>query len=222
MIKAVIFDYDGVIGDTEQWQYQTWNETLKPYNISISKEEYVRELCGRQGEDIDKEIINKFKLNIPYGALVKKKEKLILEWFRTKPIPLMPNVKKIIKKIKDMQLLIGIASSVPTNELKIKIKKLGLTFDAMTSKEEVKHSKPDPEIYTLTAKKLNVAPIECVVFEDSSPGVVAAKRAGMFVIAIPTEWSAKQDFSMADANVRNLSEGLDILKKLIDKTKLKI
>lgn len=212
MIRAVIFDYDGVIGDTEKWQYDGWNVILKPYGVSITKKDYITLYCGRQGEDIDKELIDKFSLNIPYGTLVKKKEALILEWFKNKKIPLRPYVLEVLAELKRMRMLIGVASSTTLEELNTKIGQLGIRFDAISSKEEVKHSKPDPDIYLLTAKKLGVLPNECVVFEDTEVGVLAAKRAGMKVIAVPTEWSAGQDFSMADFKVNNLREGLEIIR----------
>ncbi|MCC7570178.1 HAD family phosphatase [Candidatus Micrarchaeota archaeon] len=217
-MKAVIFDVDGVLVNSEGWHCQAWNQILKPYDIQINKEEYAGKLAGRQGEDIDKDFITEHDLKIPFGKLITTKEALILEWMKTKEIPLMFYSKEILENLRKNKKLIGAASSSPADELEVKLKRSGFWnyFSAVTSKDEIKHSKPSPDIYLLEAKKLGIDPKQAIACEDSSYGVIAAKRAGMKAIAIPNEWSNKQDFSQADYVVKNLQEAYMILEKELD------
>jgi len=215
-MKAIIFDVDGVLIDTEKYHFIAWVNILMKYNIILPEHEY-HKLAGWPGDDIDKFFIDKYKLRIPYGTLVKQKEGFIYHWFKNNPIPLRKGSKELIIFVKNKGLKIGVASASPKDELILKLKKTSIYdyIDVVTSEDEVPGSKPDPEIYLRTAKLLNTAPKECIVIEDTPVGAHAGKNAGMTVIAVPTSLTKDQDFSFVDYLCNNLEDAKGIIEGLI-------
>jgi beta-phosphoglucomutase-like phosphatase (HAD superfamily) len=121
---------------------------------------------------------------------------------------------------KEMGLKIGIASSSPENWVVGHLTRLGLIdkFDVVCTADDVENTKPDPALFTLTAEKMDLSPDEVIVLEDSPNGVLGAKRAGMFVVAVPNPLTQQLDLSRADMLLSSLE---DIsLKELITQVKV--
>lgn len=209
-MKAIIFDLDGILIDTERFQWQAWVEVLKPLNIYLSKEDYFN-YAGKTGTIIEKELIEKY--NLKAKGLLKKKEELLLKWFRSKPIKLMLYARESIKFFADRGIKFAICSGGPKNEVLLKLRRCDLKVDIVVTRSDVKRGKPYPDIYLLAAKLLGVEPKECVVIEDTQYGLESAKSAGMLCLVIPNEFSKKQDFSRADAILNNLKEAVAWIEK---------
>jgi HAD superfamily hydrolase (TIGR01509 family) len=209
-VTTVLFDLDGVLLETEYFQWQGWVEVLKPLKVELTKNDYFN-YAGKTGSIVEAELVKNFKLDVPKGSLLEKKEKLLMEWFSTKQLKLMPYAKEAIEHFINNGYKIALASSGPRDEVILKLKRSGLLhfFKVIVSRDDVKRGKPYPDIYLAAAKKVGSQPAECVVFEDTEYGVLAGKAAGMTCVAIPQEYSAYQDFSKADVKVKNLKEAAE-------------
>lgn len=206
-IKGVVFDLDGVLVDTEYFQWQGWVEALKPYGKSISKKEYLK-YAGKQGNAIEAELINDFNLTVAKHSLLAKKEPLLIKWFHEKQLQLMPYAREAVEYFLKKKLQLACASGGPRNEVELKLQKVGLlaSFQNVVSGTDVKKGKPFPDIYLLAVKNLGLKPENCIAFEDTQYGVASAKAAGLTCFAIPSEYSSQQDFSQADGTFTNLQE----------------
>lgn len=217
MLKGVIFDLDGILVDTEHLQWQGWLEVLKPFEISLSKEDYLK-YAGKAGTISESELIKDFNLNIKKGLLLKKKEDLLLEWLRKKPIKTLPFAKGAVQFFVRHGIKIAIVSGGPKDEVEFKLKRIGLRpiINVVISGNEVRKGKPYPDIYLLGLKKLSLNPEDCLSFEDTQYGIESAKSAGLTCLAIPNEFSQKQDFSKANGIFGNLKEAIDWIKENYD------
>ena len=222
---AVIFDCDGVLVDTEYLKYQAWQQTLSNHAINFTIEEYMP-LIGLSSKKIMAQIIQQKKLTINADELIKEKNNIYdsLQLKGVKPIPEAINfLNQLIKNKNVYHIKIGIASSAPRKQILENLKQIKIdpkNLDAIVSgSDDLKHindpsgtNKPKPYIYSLIAKQLSAHPEDCVVFEDSAAGVIAAADAGMIVIAVPNEFTKNHDFSRAKivANFANMTN--DIMK----------
>lgn len=207
--KAVIFDIDGVLVETEYFQWQGWVEALKPYGKKLSKTEYFK-YAGKTGSIIEQELIRDLKLEVRPRTLLDFKEKLLIEWFHNKPLKLMPHALETIKFFRSKNIPFAAATGSNEDEARLKLEKTGLMeyLDVIAANDHVKRGKPFPDIYIYAAKLLGLSPEACLAFEDTQYGVEAAKAAGLTCFAVPNEFSVNQDFSGADRVLMNLKEAI--------------
>lgn len=205
MIKGIIFDLDGVIVSTDKLHFQAWKYMADKENIYFD-EEINNSLRGISRKE-SLEIILK-KSNKKYSEEEKLKLMDIKNSYYVNlldflsPSDKLKDVDLLLSELKSKNIKIAIGSS-SKNTKKI-LKQIGLidSFDAIADGNEIKNSKPDPEVLLLASKKLNLKPSECAVIEDAVAGIEAAKRGGMIAFAIK------------DAKKSNLAEYK--LDKLID------
>ena len=211
--KGLVFDLDGVLIDTEYFQWQGWVEPLRKHGVEMTKEDYFHYI-GRNAPEIDEELIRDYHLNLKKGELMREKEKLLIEWFSSRELPLMPFARQAVEFFKGKVEGLALASSGPRGEIELKLKRTGLDryFEVIVSRDDVVKGKPFPDMYALAVKKIGLSPEDCFAFEDTEYGVKAAKGAGLTCYAIPHEFSAKQDFSLADKVFKDLKEAMDYFK----------
>jgi beta-phosphoglucomutase family hydrolase len=211
MIKAVIFDMDGVIAETEHVHIKAEKQTMLKYGIQISEEE-LHEYTGTTAKRMFKELIEKYKLDTTFEKIFNEKEKILFGLLEEDTKPTKGAI-ELLHKLKEMNIKLGIASSSHRKLIRYVLKKLKIThlFDSIVSAEDIVNSKPHPEIFLTSAKRLKVNPAACLVVEDSKLGVQAAKKAGMKCLGYINPSSGNQDLSKADIVTDDFSK-LDVQK----------
>ncbi len=209
MIKAILFDMDGVIIDSNHIHYDTWSEVLSEYGVKIDKKEFGMHL-GESAYHFTEHFVKANNLKEPVDEILKK----ILEVSRRDrdKVLLKKGIKEVLPELRK-NYRIALATGANRDWAEYVVKKYSLEFDFIIGGNEVKRAKPNPEIFLRCAMKLKALEKECVVIEDALLGMQAAKKAGMNVIAIPDEFTKYQDHSIADAKLNSIKE----LDKFLEK-----
>jgi len=203
--RAVIFDLDGVLADSEPW----WNEIdaklLAEYGAKYHGE-YHREVLGVSYPIAVEFYKKKFGISEPTGELMKRRGEIATEFFANR-VGLFPNARRVLEELRNMKLNLAVATSSVSASARPFLDRHQLTsfFDVIITGDEIERGKPEPDIYLRTAEKLGIAPAECLVIEDSLSGIAAAKAAKMRVAAIPDrrfvnprEYEKEADYLMND------------------------
>lgn len=211
-MKAVIFDRDGVIVDSESCNIIAAIKAFKQLGISI-KEEEKKLVIGRHPDDYHKLFLKKYKFSYPEFRKIQKEmyQKLI------ESAPLLSKTIALVKELHKSNVKLALTTSSGKRGTDMVLEMAGLKgmFDLIITHEDYTKRKPDPEPYIVTARKLGVDPKDCVAVEDTSVGVESAKRAGMKCIVIPNRYTKGQDFSKADIVVESAENiSLDLLNSL--------
>ncbi len=203
MIKAVLFDMDGLLVDTERLGIRVAVHVCKNLGINLDLEEQ-HSFIGVTDEKFYRELFKKRGLN--HDALsVLKKHFEIYEKLLTTELKAFTSAHTLPKNLKANGYKLALVSGSTKNQIDIVLKQLKINnyFDVVVSCDEVKKSKPDPEGYLAAAKKLRAEPNECLVFEDTRTGILAAKNAGMKAVGVIN--AGGQDLSSACFVIENLS-----------------
>ncbi len=206
MIKALIFDLDGLLIDSEPIQSKSYEIVLEEYGKTpLLKKSGIVHTVGKNGEANWEILMREYSFTEKMEILRKKKRASYHQMLFQ--VNLMPGVKKLVHHLRNTNYKIGLATSSSLDTVSMILDKFSFDiFDSITAGNECERAKPYPDIYLKIAEKLGVKPEESVAFEDSEAGVEAAKRAGMKVCAIPSQYTKHQDFSKADKILRNLSQ----------------
>lgn len=181
MLRAVIFDMDGVLLDSESYHYQAIHELMASRGYAYSVR-LLHKYCGVPETEIWPHLME------DVGMTGEEPKQLMEEhWIRYRRLleqnglPEFPGTKEFLKKLKERGYRTAVASASSEQVIGDYLEKLGIQgcFDAVTSAQECRHGKPEPDVFLLTAEKLAVKPEECMVIEDSVKGMIAARRAGM-------------------------------------------
>lgn len=209
MLKAVIFDMDGVIIDSEPTHMKLENEAYKKLGIDVSTDEH-HSFVGTTSYYMWEVLKNKYKLNQTLEELVDYDRNIYFKYLVSDEceIILINGVKELIKDLHENGVKLAIASSSPLNVIEAVAKKFKIEqyFEAFVTGDFVKKSKPEPDIFIFASEKLGVNPRNCVVIEDSHNGVLAAKKAGMKCVGINSDHEGSQDISMADLVINSFKE----------------
>lgn len=207
MIKAVLFDLDGVLIQTEKETFKFYQEYFKEHGIIIKDEDFVYK-AGRKSVDFFNAILTPEQLK---QFDTKKITDLKRELFNTdldRYVKKIPGYREILEALKARDLHLALGSQNESRMIESVLKWLGVKdfFEVILSLDDIKNKKPDPEIYLLAASKVGVAPEECVVIEDSRDGIGAAKNAGMFCVAFWHDYMPKDNYEKADIVIKSLAE----------------
>lgn len=207
-MQAFIFDFDGVIVDSERHWRELGDTVFYPSIIPGWTHKDGARMMGlgfKAGHDM---LVAEYGLQMPFEEYREKLGGLVTEIYMER-LQLLPGLLPLIERIQKLELKIAIGSSGnrPWIESVLTRHNIREYFPIISSSEDVgDRTKPHPDIFLLAAKRLGIDPVECFVLEDSTNGIKAAKAAGMTCIAIKTDMSALQDLSQADKIVEHYDE----------------
>jgi beta-phosphoglucomutase len=224
MLRAVIFDFDGVITDSEILHFRAFNAVLTQYGFQLTKPEYYKKYLGMSDADCFRALIAEGRLPLQepqIKGLGQQKTRIFEKLARTEG-RIIEGVREFLDTLLAAKVPTAICSGALRAEIELILEEAGLRsyFDVIVSAEEVQRGKPDPEGFLLALERLNetwpepIAPACCIVIEDSHWGLKAARAAGMRTIAVTNTYEAAQ-LKQADYVVARLDElTLDDLQRI--------
>ena len=201
MIKALLFDFDGVIADTPRWHVTAWKKVLARYDITIKPEDvYLHE--GRPAQEIAQQLFRQAGRelsSINASALAREKNNL----FRAYKAQLARGAIQILRMLRRKKVKTGLVTGTVKKNVDVVLgEKILSLFDVVITEKDVQRGKPSPDPYLLAAQKLNITPEECLVIENAPAGIEAAKAARMKCIALSTtlspQYLEKADYLYSD------------------------
>ncbi len=206
-MKAVIFDMDGVLVDSEPIHTLVLQGILADEGTDYTTEEVLQDGLGRSFPSQMGELILRLGLNKPIEHYATRFQEEILRCLGETAMP-CPGAARLLDELGQRGYKLGLASSSASGIVSGTLEMLGFQdrFDVVVSGDMVAASKPDPDIFFLAAERLGVQPGECVVVEDSPRGVEGAKSAGMFVVAVRSGPVPESEISGADRVISSLEE----------------
>ncbi|CAM4334447.1 MULTISPECIES: beta-phosphoglucomutase family hydrolase [Klebsiella] len=181
--KALIFDMDGTLFDTEPLHRNAWREAFAPFNMTFEDEDFIP-YNGSSPVNVACALIASRKLNADPVAIATRKKSAVERMLRDDPVAFLPAATLLERYHADFRIGLGTGSGASTASTLLGRFSFLKHFQAIVSADDVLHPKPHPDTFTQCAAILGVAPAECLVFEDSDFGLVAAQRAGMSVVDV--------------------------------------
>ncbi len=187
-IKAVIFDMDGLIIDSERVARQAWFQATREWGYDLQEKDYAR-IVGIKVEDSERVLKEVFGEDFPFKDIRGRRVDLSAEYFRKNGIPVKSGARELIAALVGAGIPRAVATSTRAEVALEKLRKIELLpqFDAVVCGDQVQNGKPAPDIFLAAAKKLNMPPANCAVLEDSMPGIRGAHAAGMYPIMVPDQ-----------------------------------
>ena len=206
MIRAIVFDFDGLILDTEEPVYRSWLEVYQAHGEELPFEKWIQtvgsttagfhpqhHLEERLGRPLPKEVLDR--------RLGRRTEMILAN-------AVLPGVVQHLDAARERGLELGVASSSTQEWVRGHLARLGILdrFRCVRCRDDVAHAKPEPDLYLSVLDCLGVPAAEAIAIEDSPNGVAAAKRAGMRCVAVPNSITARLDMSQADLVLNSLAD----------------
>lgn len=201
-IKAVVFDLDGVLVDTDRFHYQAWKRILWELGKEFTSEdnEQIKGVARLKSLEILLKMKDLEMSEVEKMRVLRKKNNWYLEYItEIDRESILPGVKEFLELLKFNGYQTAIASTSDNTSIILELTGLKKYFDVVIDGYQVKSPKPNPEVYLVSAMTLKMEPHECAVFEDSRAGVLAAKRAGMRVVAV-----SERPIGVADKWIKSL------------------
>jgi len=220
-IKGLVFDFDGLILDTETPQFNTWNDIYKKHQLDLSISLWAKCL-GTDHKEFDPltNLEKETNINLNRDAIHENFSKNALQTILTQP-PL-PGIIETLDAAQSLGLRVGLASSGDRSWVKGHLTRLNMLdrFECIYTREDVEKVKPDPELFQRAMEHLKIKPEETIVFEDSPNGILAARRAGCFCVAVPNEVSKQLDLSLANLRLKSINELplIELIKRMMNST----
>ncbi len=206
LIRAIVFDFDGLILDTEEPVYRSWLEVYQAHGEELPFERWVsivgstttgfhpqRHLEERLGRPLPKEVLDR--------RIGRRTEMILAN-------AVLPGVVQHLDSAREMGLKLGVASSSTADWVRGHLARLGILdrFECLRCRDDVAHAKPEPDLYLAVLECLGAAASDAIAIEDSPHGVAAAKRAGLRCVAVPNSITARLDLTEADVILSSLAD----------------
>jgi HAD superfamily hydrolase (TIGR01509 family) len=209
MIRALIFDFDGLIIESELPGYLAWKELYTEYGADLPRDLWVTLI----GTHFEHEGFNPFhylvrQTGLPLDRAEVEAEAQQREMALIRQQPVLPGVLDMITAAQQRDLKLAVASSSKRAWVEGHLDRLDLRwyFPVVKTREDVGRAKPAPDLFEAALGELGAGPTEAIVLEDSAPGIAAARAAGIFAVAVPSEMTQQSDFSQANLVLRSLAD----------------
>lgn len=207
MIKALIFDFDGLILETEGPIYQSWQELYESYGSYLPFSTWAT-VIGTMDSPFDPLALLEEQLGYSLDPDEIVSKRLVRELELTAKQPILPGVHEYISDSQRLGLKLGLASSSDCEWVTGHLERLELIsyFDCIRTSDDVELTKPDPAVYLSVLSGLNLSPNQAIALEDSPLGALAAKRAGLYCVAVPNEMTQDLPLDHADMRLDSLAD----------------
>ena len=203
--KAIVFDFDGLVVDTEVPEYEAWQSIFRSYGVDLPLSVWTPHIGGR-GFDIYAHLEGLTCMRMDRDH-VRQQHRVVFDMLFEDTVPL-PGVEDYVASARELGLRIGIASSSPRSWVSPKLEHIGLAgaFDTVVCFDDVGSAKPDPASYLKALADLGVSAEEAFALEDSPNGVHGAKNAGLRCVAVPSVMTRENSFDHADMRIESLED----------------
>ncbi|HEX9090170.1 MAG TPA: HAD-IA family hydrolase [Anaerolineales bacterium] len=218
MIRAVIFDFDGLIIETERPSYQSWVEVYQSFGQPLPFKTWST-IIGTTRGDFNPRLELEKLVNEEIDWETVELRRIVHENTLIEAQPVLPGVVDYLRQARDLGLKIGMASNSSCRWVIGHLRRIGLVnyFDCIRAADDTGHLKPDPELYLSVLGGLQVSAGDTIAFEDSPIGIRAAKAAGVYCVAVPNEMTRGLELTQADYQLTSLADMP--LEKLLQKIK---
>ncbi|MDR0441489.1 MAG: HAD family phosphatase [Candidatus Accumulibacter sp.] len=207
-LRAVFFDHDGTLVDSEPIHLTLWNTVLEKHQVRLSERRYKTHYAGMPVRANAEHIAAQFGLAVDPLALMAEKNAITLDYLACNAFPLMPGVREAIGEFSALGLTLAVVTATSADRVQATLRAHVLTpfFSLAVSSDDVAKGKPAPDCYRFALDRLGLRAGECIAIEDTEHGLQAALGAGIECIAVPTEMSRQHDFSQAAKVADNLTD----------------
>ena len=210
MLQAIIFDFDGVLVDSEPLHYRAFVETVRPLGVTFDYEHYRQHYIGFDDRDAFRAISGEFTIEMDenrINELISSKAAAFARIVSAGITP-MPGAVELLREAA-ATVPVALCSGALAQDISLILPQLGEggvagCFKAMVTADDVQRSKPDPQSYVLAAQRLGIAPGNCMAIEDTPAGIASAKAAGLYALGVASSFPA-EDLVQADRTVESLS-----------------
>lgn len=192
--KAVLFDLDGTLIDSEWFYYKAWRKALHHYGFPLDSDLWLNELAGKTDGQALEHLRGKYAFEVDREALFERIRRLIAEQYEMETVSLMPGATDLINFLHQRKVTLAVVTSSKREVATYHLERNGLRhfFKVLVSRTDVQQPKPNPEPYLRCVAQLKLEPADCLVLEDSVTGATAAKAAGLTCFGVQTHASIRQ------------------------------
>ncbi|BEV72522.1 MULTISPECIES: HAD family phosphatase [unclassified Paludibacterium] len=207
-IKAVLFDHDGTLVDSEMIHYRLWYDVLRLHGVDLPLPVYQQRYAGVPSDDNARDMVTRFELDVAAETLFAAKDQRTVDYLAQQAFPLMPGVPEMLDACRRHRLDLAVVTGANQHGVAASAREHACfsRFATMVSRDDVRFSKPEPDVYLLALERLELKAEECIAIEDTESGARAAHAAGIRCIAVPTALSQHHDFSGAETRCGNMGE----------------
>lgn len=198
--KALLFDLDGTLVDSEHFHFKVWNEILAESGVELDYIDFLRNFAGVPLPGNAKRLKEHYEIGSPLDVLISKKEQLTNERLKTSTIELMPYVEETMEYFLEKGIAMALVTASKRADVDELFRKNGLNkyFKTLVTRSDVTRSKPDPESYNLAVERIGYQKEDCLVFEDTVNGLRAAKNADLTCFVIQGDHDSHEKLAESD------------------------